>query len=117
MTAATITNTDSGKDLTRSSGQFAPRLFNQSAADPVSGFSHQTAAAGARLFIAYLPTPLVERIPSELPSPIKDAGHEAGFDLPPDESFRDADAAAMGFHLARRSSRFPSIEVDLGSDL
>lgn len=114
MTQASIAHTDSGRDLTQSSGHFAPRIFNQSAADPVSAFYHQTAAAAARLVITYAPTdaPRVTEFVDKL-----DRDQEERFDLPAGAGFSDADAAALAAGLTQRRSRLPISEVDLGSDL
>ncbi len=114
MTQAAVTHTDSGRDLTQSSGHFAPRIFNQSAADPVSAFYHQTAAAAARLILTYAPTevpPLTEFVDK------LDRGQNERFDLPAGGGFSDADAAALAGALIQRRLRLPISEVDLGSDL
>jgi hypothetical protein len=117
MNQAAIAQTDSGTELTQSSGHFAPRLFNQSAADPVTGFYHQTAAANSRLVITYVPIEMAMPAPSDLPSYRGSLPHTVEFDLPTGDSFTDADAAALGLNLAQRRSGLPIIEVDLGSDL
>jgi hypothetical protein len=116
MSQANMSNTDSGDAITQSSGHFAPRLYNQSAADPVTGFYHQTAAAGMRLYISYQRAPNPTVAPA-LTGEDREQTFLGRFDLPAGDSFSDADAAAIGFELAQRRSGLPISEVDLGSDL
>lgn len=115
MTVTAIGRTDSGKALTHSSGHFAPRVYNQSASDIVSGFYNQTAAAGARVFISYKPIEpsagaLHKAILEEDPS-------DPSFDLPEGHPFTVQAAASLGLALGRRRSDLAISEIDLGSDL
>lgn len=66
VTEHDITFTEAGRDLTRSSGHFVPRLFNATASDPMRGLTRQTAAAASQLVfitIPYGPTHIPEEEP------------------------------------------------------